>query len=434
MTTHDDGDLERIFRAGLTHHAQEAPTELSRPVPSAPTVRTTRSLGAGSPSVDSDLSTGADHGPGAAVELPRPRAHSSWRWTLPAAAAVAVLAIPLGAQLRSLSEPATPTAAVGGPTTPGTAGPSAADPAGRPDGIPANWRPESYGGVQIWVPSTWGWGGTPITPEWGGGRMDCSELRAFTIPGSSDYEFVPDTTPYVGRPVMMTDACGDGGPDAHPLVEAAWLGAPVEVGTQTYADGVVRETRLVGGVTVTAFGKDTDRIHQILDSARAVAIDANGCVAEQSGQPPSTTTISSAESLSVCVYDTTQTSTGTGGLLYSMTLGAEQATAYRKATVAAVAGRSTGGPVTAEGSTTSVLIGLHGQDDSGGDAIRWDVLQGARLLVPAPGSPGGSAVQLPLTKALVAPWASNQGGIKAYVVGPRPLVPEVAPYFRGILG
>lgn len=259
-------------------------------------------------------------------------------------------------------------------------------------------------------------------------------MRAFTVPGSSTYEFVPDNTPYVGRPVMMTDACGDGGPDAHPLVEAAWLGAPVDVGTQTYGDGVVRETRLVGGVTVTAFGKDTDRIHDILDSARAVTVDANGCPADPSGQVLRAAPVTSAESLSVCVYDTAHTSRGASGLLFSMTVGADAATSYRKATAAAVSGKTAVTVRTADGTTARVVVGLHGQDASGTDVTRWDVFEGSRLTIPVAATEPGGFVSTRITKALVAPWAKDQGAIKAYVIGPGPDVSEVAPYFRGILG
>jgi len=33
VTTYDDDDLERIFRAGLTHHAADAPVQLTQPLP-----------------------------------------------------------------------------------------------------------------------------------------------------------------------------------------------------------------------------------------------------------------------------------------------------------------------------------------------------------------------------------------------------------------
>jgi len=115
------------------------------------------------------------------------------------------------------------------------------------------------------------------------------------------------------------------------------------VGTQTYGDGVVRETRAVGEVTVTVFGKDTDLRHRILESAREVAIDANGCAAEPpSDQSPSATTITSAERLSVCVYDLASTARNSPSLLFSTTLSAQEATAYRKARPPLCRGRRRG--------------------------------------------------------------------------------------------
>ncbi|MFZ2165276.1 MAG: hypothetical protein WAV45_07410 [Propionibacteriaceae bacterium] len=79
-------------------------------------------------------------------------------------------------------------------------------------------------------------------------------------------------------------------------------------------------------------------------------------------------------------------------------------------------------------------IGLHGQDAAGTQTTRWDLMQGAQLIVPVAGTEPGGFVPLSVTKALVAPSAKDLGGIKAYVIGPGSDVAEVAPYFRGILG
>ncbi len=207
------------------------------------------------------------------------------------------------------------------------------------------------------------------------------------------------------------------------------------MGTQTYGDGVVRETRAVGEVTVTVFGKDTDLRHRILESAREVAIDANGCAAEPpSDQSPSATTITSAERLSVCVYDLASTAWNSPSLLFSTTPSAQEATAYRKASAAAVSGKTARTVISRYGHTASVRIGLHGQDAAGTQTTRWDLMQGAQLIVPVAGTEPGGFVPLSVTKALVAPSAKDLGGIKAYVIGPGSDVAEVAPYFRGILG
>ncbi|MEI2777771.1 MAG: hypothetical protein V9G19_17765 [Tetrasphaera sp.] len=403
-----DDDLERITRAGLAHHAQSAPVEL--------------------PAAQGD-----------STSTTRDRARR--RWLLPAAAAVVALAVPVGYQLArgGGSDAGTPPLA-GGPSTATSASATASSSpssdahrtigtGARPSGIPANWRPESYDGVQLWVPPTWGWGGAPMRADWNGDQpLDCSGGRAFTIPGSSDYEFVPDT-PYVGRPVMMTDACG-GSLEARPSVEAVWFDAAgIEPGTQTYADGVVRETRIIGDVTVSVFSSDPALRERILGSAQRVDIDANGCPTSPPNQQVDSTWTEGLEpsALSVCVYSNTGAT-----LLWSGQVGADRATAYAAAVGLGTAGAHRARPPERwTGDQDAVYLGLRSLGAADDNRVRWDRYSPTSIVSPD----GKSVVMTPATVANTAPWAKDSGGVKAYVVGGgADIEPAVQKFFRGILG
>ena len=411
--TYDDADLERMIRDGLRHHAGDAPSDLGAPLPGS----------------------GGSRSSGVATAAAVPPSSPRWRWVLPAAAAVAALAVP-GAILvantlrdndSGVTDPvagASRSASTGADSSTTSESPKTAATAdGRPAGIPADWRPESYGGVQLWVPPTWGWGGAPMAPDWGNGEvLDCSEGRAFTVPGSSAYEFVPDGVPYVGRPVMMTDACV-GSPDVHPKVDAVWFDAAgVKAGTESYPDGVVRETRSVGEVTVTVFSKDAALRERILGSASSVTVDANGCPAS----PPDVIRDSTPAgptapaSLGICVY-------AAKGLLWSGAVGAKAAAAYGKAAGPHAPGATAGGPANRRGEDE---VYLRLADAAG--RMRWDRYDAA-IGVLSPTDSG--TVLVPATVANTAPWAKDNGGVKAYVIGGgTALDAALQQYFRGILG
>ena len=70
--TYDDADLERMIRDGLRHHAGDAPSGLGAPLPGS----------------------GGSRSSGSATAAAVPPSSPRWRWVLPAAAAVAALAVP----------------------------------------------------------------------------------------------------------------------------------------------------------------------------------------------------------------------------------------------------------------------------------------------------------------------------------------------------
>lgn len=182
-----------------------------------------------------------------------------------------------------------------GPTSGGaTADATATTGTTPPAAVPVDWRVESYGGVQLWVPPDWGWGASPIS-DFGPrtGVMTCDE---------------PRDGPYVGRPLMLTDLCLDGSLRDQ-SVAYVWFDSPVDVGTGDLGAGFTQQTVAVGGMHVTAADSDPDELATIIESAQAVDTDSNGCAANLSDSPPLTrtdqdplTTLGNVESVSVCVY------------------------------------------------------------------------------------------------------------------------------------
>ena len=178
-----------------------------------------------------------------------------------------------------------------------------------PPTVPDDWRTESYAGIQVKVPETWAWGGAPFDAAWEPGErlLDCG-ATAFVVPGSRDYENAPPGTPYVGRPVMLTDACALFDPErpAEPSAPYAWLGAPIPVGTVNFDNGYVMETVRVGDSTVSVATRDVDLRRQIIGTARAVDVDDNGCQTRLAGPPTVGSVLvegmGKVSETSVCVY------------------------------------------------------------------------------------------------------------------------------------
>lgn len=76
--------------------------------------------------------------------------------------------------------------------------------------VPANWRVESYNGVQLRVPPDWGWGGVPMKDFGGGDDLMMCGTGAFAYPGPSGETLFKENVemPYVGRAnYYMTDDC-----------------------------------------------------------------------------------------------------------------------------------------------------------------------------------------------------------------------------------
>lgn len=384
-----DDELERIMREGLAHHAAAAPERLEE---------------------------------SAAVPSRRRR----WP-AVAAAAAVAVVGVAVGVQLLGDS---------------GDGEPHGTDRVAIAPGTPDTWRVESYGGVQVRVPNDWGWGGAPMRdfdPE-EHRPIDCG-AAPFVTPGSADYEFVPQDTPYVGRPVMMTDVCTiiglEGAPDpGPPRADSVWLDAfGVEPGTERLRNGYVRQTVRVGAGTVTVTSDDADLRARILDTAEAVDVDANGCAtdAEWADVPGGTLREVEPDSLSVCSYLTFQ---GETTLVWSAQGDAAAAAEYAEAVEASSSTYDPRRLCTEQPDGEWLAIGVNGADgETAWTGVVMD--QCAQILwqYRAQGDPEAVAAS-PVVPRTAAPWAGSWA--RAYVAGPSGwgdyAGKDGAGFFRGYLG
>jgi hypothetical protein len=282
---------------------------------------------------------------------------------------------------------------------------------------PADWRYESYDGVQVQVPATWAFGGAPLHADFFHGRLAaCGANQAEVLSSADNATYVTSLTPFVGRPSKMTEACVPWGSDgAMPSGTAVWFGSPLAVGVRDV--GPVRaETRAVGGQHVTVFAAESALRRQILGTAELMDVDGNGCPTRAVQVPTAGPASLTPTSLSVCVYSQ---DTGTAALMWSGRLGTRPARTYADASQqAGHDGRTCASVPTGRW----VALGLHG--DGG---TRWDVVD---LRCGAIERPGGGTV--PLTPSTVRAWAHD--GVTAYAVAPTGLPRSVASYFRAGVG
>lgn len=162
---------------------------------------------------------------------------------------------------------------------------------------PSGWRVESYNGIELKVPPTWGWGGIP--------SVGC--------PGATS------THPYVGRPMQTAGGgrtCIATRADKH-----VWLDSPLPVGSSS-----ARVTVLVHALTsfrITVADTDAEELQQILASIHSVTTDSNGCPTTAHGGPPGQAVGQPAPvlSLSVCLYLGPASHPNPGFLYYSTRVG-----------------------------------------------------------------------------------------------------------------
>ncbi len=270
---------------------------------------------------------------------------------------------------------------------------------------PDSWRHESYDGVQLQVPDTWGWGASPVRSAIFSGRRhlgSCGTDQAAVLSPTDDSTYISSLTGFVGRPAVVSERCMTFGSDGTlPTGDAVWFDSPLAVGVKAVA-GNVAETRAVGGQHVTVFAPHSSLRRQILGTVEQTGdVDANGCPTHAVVRPVAGTADAEPDSLSVCVYSQ---DTGVSTLLFSARLSSHHAREY----VAHVAaGSSTAATDCSTPNGRWVTLGLHGDGDT-----RWDVVNLACDRIEMAGR--SAAV---LTPATVQDWAL--GGVTAYVSAPR---------------
>ncbi len=165
----------------------------------------------------------------------------------------------------------------------GHGGSNAADPA--VPSVAGGWRAESYNGIELRVPVTWGWGATPATS----GPDHCVVMKE----------------PYVGRPMGPAELRCMSNPPAH-----VWFDSSEPVGSR---DGQTT-VRVQGATTFNITVADTDRAdrQRILDSIHPVTTDSNGCPVKPAKFPwgSQDPNLPDATNASVCLYYTSVTQAG----------------------------------------------------------------------------------------------------------------------------
>lgn len=273
---------------------------------------------------------------------------------------------------------------------------------------PAGWRTESWHGVELSVPASWAIGVAPVAQR-DGRVLSCGV-------GPDPFSRAGTSPPYVGRPVIASDACVRAEVDeVQPPKDAVWFGSPLPEGER---DGV--RTIAVGDRGhVTIGATDPDIGARILASVRTVEIDANGCPSRkvvEHGWP--TEGVGEVHRFAVCVYDGPD-------LLWSQRRSATEGDRFVRAFDHSRPHYrwppSRYAPV-----RYSVVLRVTADDPMGEDdvVVSYEVrFDPARIVTPDGRATG-------LTPPTVRPWAGE--GIRLYCAGPVPKA--VAAYFRPTLG
>ncbi len=280
--------------------------------------------------------------------------------------------------------------------------------------VPQTWRTESYAGVQVQVPDTWGWGASPVTSDHFAGPRHlgaCGSNQASVLSPNDEAAYVSVLSGFVGRPAITNERCMTWGAEgSYPAGDAVWFDSPLAVGVEPMVSAVA-ETRQVGDQHVTVFSADGDLRRQILGSAEQVGVDANGCPTRAVVRPTAGPQNLRPDTLSVCIYSQ---DTGVATLMWSGALPDHEARVYADAVDATSKDVADTCPAP---SGRWVALGL---DGDGG--TRWDVVNlGCARVQRA----GGESARL--TDGIVLPWA--YGGVTAYISAPR-AAPGLEPYFQ----
>jgi hypothetical protein len=259
------------------------------------------------------------------------------------------------------------------------------------------WRPESWRNLTVDVPADWGWGTAPVEMSFDKGEPLLCGGPGATVSADGDRAVnAKQQTPWVGRPIMLSDACL-GAPFPTPEAPYVWLGAAIDPGTVDLGDGYTQETVEALGSTVTVATRDPAVRQHVIDSARATT----GCLARLDARPAVQATpiegLNPVHSAEVCAY---QKKGGFFWLTYATTL--DQAAAQTLYSGDAT-GKGAAQEFCPEGGEEYVHITFSGRDAMGNAELTSDeVIDPVCRQVEL-----GTGVVLPLTDEGMASWSRN---------------------------
>lgn len=180
----------------------------------------------------------------------------------------------------------------------------------------SGWRLESYRGVELRVPRSWGWGATP--------RTLAAQCGPYYGRRTDAFQQALSDVGYVGRPDAKAGWQRCSTPAVLPHTPYVWFASPDRVGTTTVSSSAQlsmrRTTVEVGGVRVTVADNQPAERAAILASIGTAPVDGNGCpmsaavATAMEVAPPrlggtaafSVSEIGPAQRLSVCLYSSTR--------------------------------------------------------------------------------------------------------------------------------
>ncbi|MCW2797930.1 hypothetical protein, partial [Nocardioides sp.] len=275
------------------------------------------------------------------------------------------------------------------------------------DPLPSQWRTEYWHDVQVDVPADWGWGTAPT--DTGSGepeRYFCGGPGATVLADGHRNVNADDSVPYVGRPIMLSDACMNFVDDPPPTSPYIWFDAGLEPGTVDVGDGYVQETVAVNGSTVTVATQDDALRERIVSTVTG----AETCMANLDSPPTVdsmlTEGMSKVSSGLLCVY---RTDSGNAfDLVYSRELTGKEGQDFTDATYAAPSANLCDYDRPFE----YAVVTLTGDDPFGAEPVSQDYVvdTGCSRIETSPGEFHA------LNEANVVPWAGH--GVAATMVGP----------------
>jgi hypothetical protein len=277
----------------------------------------------------------------------------------------------------------------------------------------SRWRLESYRGVELRVPRSWGWGASP--------RSLAAQCGPYFARRTDAFQQALSDVGYVGRPDAKAGWQPCPTAAVLPHTPYVWFDSPEPVGTTTVSSGarliMLRTTVKVDGVRVTVADNDAAERSAILETVAAAPVDGNGCpmsaavATAMEVAPPrlggtaafSVSEIGPAQRVAVCLF----ASTGRRPLDTLVASDQLSGAAAGSAQLAFVASPTTSAVPLVYCSGLSVMLIFQGEQQR--------ALAQASLTPPCRTWVASGGLPHPVTRANVAPWLV--GSVRSYLVG-----------------